>query len=514
MSSRLLLGPACTLLLVLALGGCGDSSPNTPRSGPSPRDDISLAHTHDAAGETCFICDASKREAGRLWCEEHSRYEDRCWLCHPELEDRDRLYCGEHGVYEDECFLCHPDLKDQSPDEEDGEDTSSLAPSKGLFCNEHRVPERECGICQPQRAGELLAGDELKVRFESSQSATKAGIRTIPARSMEAGEHVGVFCEVAYNANALARITPLGLGLVREVVLDVGADVEPGDVLVEIHSAEVAQAKAAFVSAVVDLNLKEVACERERHLAEKKISSEKELQEADAACKTAELTLSTAKQRLLNYGITEDETEAIKASRDTSAVMHMRAPFAGTLVERTAVVGEAVEPGDSLFTLADLDSMWLSLSIPSDQVHLIEPGLTVEATFDGDATARGEITWVSPIVDERSRMLSARALVDNTTRTLRAGMFGEARVELSADRSVVGVPTESLQYLDGAPYVFVKVEDDLYSLRRVVLLGRPSEQVAAISDGLRPNEPVVADGAFTVMSEFLKSRLGAGCVDD
>lgn len=511
---KLASGSACALSLVLVLASCNDSSLDAPRSAPTSRDETGLAHSHDTPAESCFICDQSKREAGRLWCAEHSRYEDRCWLCHPELQDADRLYCNEHGVYEDECFLCHPGLQDRPTDDGDSEDTSSLAPPKRLFCNEHRVPEEECGICQPQRAGELLAGDELKVRFESPQSASKAGIRTVPARSIEAGEHVDVFCEVVYNANALARITPLAFGLVREVLVDVGADVQPGDVLVEIHSAEVAEAKSAFVSAVVDLNLKEVACQRERHLAEKRISSEKELQEADAACKTAELTLSASKQRLLNYGITEDEVKAIKASQDTSAVMNVRAPYAGTLVERTAVVGEAVKPGESLFTLADLDSMWLSLSIPADQVHLIEPGLAVEAAFDGGAKTRGEITWVSPIVDEKSRMLPVRALVDNTTRRLKAGMFGTAQVVLSADRSAVGVPVDSLQYLDGAPYVFVKVEDDLYSLRRVALLGIPSEHTAVIIDGLLPDEPVVADGAFTVMSEFLKSRLGAGCVDD
>jgi membrane fusion protein, heavy metal efflux system len=62
-------------------------------------------HHHELAGETCFICDASKRDQGRLWCKEHDRYEDRCWLCHPELEDKSRLWCREHSLYEDECFL-------------------------------------------------------------------------------------------------------------------------------------------------------------------------------------------------------------------------------------------------------------------------------------------------------------------------------------------------------------------------------------------------------------------------
>src|SRR5262245_47825661 len=66
---------------------------------------------HDAPKELCFICDPALREKGRLWCQEHNRYEDRCWLCHPELEDKKRLWCKEHSLYEDECFLCDPSRK-------------------------------------------------------------------------------------------------------------------------------------------------------------------------------------------------------------------------------------------------------------------------------------------------------------------------------------------------------------------------------------------------------------------
>jgi len=386
-----------------------------------------------------------------------------------------------------------------------------------LLCNEHRVLEEECGICQPQLATALNPGGELKVRFESVQSAAKAGIRTSPAGSTEAQSSIPAVCEVTYNENELARITPLAPAIVKRVLVDVGADVKAGDVLVELHSADVASAKSAFISAAVDLNLKEVSCERERRLAEKKISSEKEVQEADAACRTAELTLSTTKQRLLNYGFTKEEVEAISKTQDSSATLLVRAPYEGTIVERGAVVGEAVAPGDDLFTLANLDTMWLSLSIPADKARLVKRGLTVGAVFAGHPgdEVTGTLTWVNTSIDERTRMLKARAVVDNTTRELMSGMFGDARVLLGEAGAAVSVPQGAVQRYEKKPYVFVKVEDDLYSLRRVALVeGYRSGDFVAVFAGLTPNEPVVTVGAFTVMSEFLKSRLGAGCVDD
>lgn len=65
---------------------------------------------HKAPVSICFICDASLRDENRLWCKEHSRYEDRCFECHPETQDKTRLYCSEHGLYEDECMMCHPEI--------------------------------------------------------------------------------------------------------------------------------------------------------------------------------------------------------------------------------------------------------------------------------------------------------------------------------------------------------------------------------------------------------------------
>ena len=502
------------LSLAVLLTSCGEPS-TTSDPAPSEEGASEIVHEEHAGGETCFICDETLRDAGRLWCREHDRYEDRCWICHPELEDKGRLYCREHGLYEDECSICRPQTPEATEDDDRSSDSGRHAPGDALFCNEHRVPELECGICQPQLATQLGPGDDLKVRFESHLSAAKAGIRTVAARSIEASANLGVVCEISYDENALARITPLAPGIVGKVLADAGAEVEPGDLLVEINSAEAAEAKAAYVSATVDLDLKDVTCKRERRLAERNIASDEEVQQAEAACRTAELVQSTARQRLLNLGFSEAEVDAIRDDRNTSASLFVRAPFAGTLVQRAAVVGEAVAPGSHLFTLADLGTMWLTLSLPADRASLVREGMAVTAVFRGSGVeSEGVLTWVSTSIDEKSRMLRARAVVDNSGRSLRAGMFGEARIVLSAAETAVGIPRAALQLFEDNTYVFVKVEEDLYSLRRIEILDRPSEDIVAVVEGLQPDEPVVAEGSFTVMSEFLKSRLGAGCVDD
>jgi cobalt-zinc-cadmium efflux system membrane fusion protein len=520
--SILALGLTAGLVVgLLVVSGCGRS--DTEADVDPDIENAASAHAHEVDGETCFICDATKREPGRLWCTEHARYEDRCWLCQPQLEDKGRLYCKEHSLYEDECFLCHPEVRDEAEeaalDAGSSEKHSSHRDAPGsdaLFCNEHQVPELECGICQPQRTAELQPGEELMVRFESDLSALKAGLVSQKPEKSAAQAAVGAICEVRYNGNELSQITPFAPGIVRSVLVDVGSEVKAGDTLVEIHSAEIAAARAAFVSAAVEAELKSLAFEREKDLANQKISSEQALQEASASFRTAEIALSTTRQRLLNYGLSPEELARTEETGDTSAILRIRAPFDGTLVERDVVTGEAVEPGDALFTLVDLSTMWLSLSVPGSNSGDLVPGLDVEATLDGmplDPVA-GKLTWVNSAIDERSRLVKARAVIPNGDRRLKAGMYGEARVFTSPRTAALGVPDAALQQFEGHTYVFVKHADDLYGLRRIEIGPSPDGDIVAVVAGLQADESVVVDGAFTAMSEFLKSRLGAGCVDD
>lgn len=506
----------------LILSGCGKSESSAGARHADKGADVevdlgSTAHTHNNPDEACFICDPSKRDKGRLWCKEHGRYEDRCWSCHPELEEKDRLFCKEHALYEDECFLCHPELK------ADGE-AALDAPSRpddgaegvaGLQCNEHGVPEIECGICQPDRAKSLEPGENLKVRFPSIEAAGKAGIGTERPRISQSTPSVKAFCEAQYNLNAMAKITPLAGGVIHEVRHDIGERVNAGEILVVLHSADAASAKSDYLTAFVERDIRRQTFEREKRLKEQQISAESEFLDAEAAYRTADLALRNLKQKLLNLGLTENEITEIENKQDASADISIRAPFDGTLIERAAVVGEAIEMGHTLFTIADLSTYWLSLSIPSDHIDQVRVDRSVEAHFAElpGATYTGRITWVDTAVDARSRMVRARALVVERSGRIKAGLFGEAQILTGDARGSAIVQRKAVQRHEGGAFVFVQNSPDLFSMRRVALGEVDGEEIHVIA-GLDPNDRVVTEGSFIVMSEFLKSRLGAGCVDD
>lgn len=481
---------------------------------------------HGVPEALCTQCRPALVEAFKAegdWCAGHGVPESQCEACNPgakkqwqqdeavsDTHDSDRLWCRAHGIYEDECLICHPELKQNS---------AKTGPLE-LMCNEHRVLERECGICHPELAPALEVGQSLKVRMESPEAARKAGIRTAPPKPSHSSPSVKVLGVTRYNQNRLAHITPLAPGVVQRVLVDVGRQVVAGEALVEIASSEVAAAKRDYVIATVDERVKALAHERENRLSEKKLSTEENFQQAESEHELARIIRLTAHQRLTNLGFTEDEIKRVENTKSSSSLLIVRAPYDGTLIERTAVIGEAVQPGRTLFTLAALSTMWIELAIPESEVARIKTGLPVRVTFQGltGVEVEGELFWVHSRVDERTRLIKARAEVQNPDGRLRDGMFCEVRVVLGENVSTLRVPNESLQRIEQQPYVFVKAAgnlfgEDLFELRRVTI-GERNGHTAEIISGIQPNDEVVVEGAFTMKSEFLKSRLGAGCVDE
>jgi cobalt-zinc-cadmium efflux system membrane fusion protein len=109
-------------------------------------------------------------------------------------------------------------------------------------------------------------------------------------------------------------------------------------------------------------------------------------------------------------------------------------------------------------------------------------------------------------------MLKARALVQNPKGILKDGMFGKVRIPTIAAGKRMGLPSEAVQHIEGSDYIFVKLEEDVYEIRKVWLEDGRNGNVSLLG-GLSPDEDVVLTGSFAMKTEFLKSRLGAGCTD-
>lgn len=468
------------------------------------------------------------------------------------------LFCNEHRVLERVCGICQPQLATtlkpgQSMKVRFASPASALkagvrtaspqqsqsSPAIMAFCrigyNENKlahITPRAPGIISSvvvDVGSEVKAGDVLAVLESAVLAEAKsdylARLQAVELakidldRSNVVYENTAKALEVLHSGpgvDDLSRLSALQLGLNRKRLL--GA-----------HASFVA-AKAAY-EREKRLQADNISSEADYQAAEAKyqtawadqlttkddvaFSSKRDMESKSRAVKTATFYLESAGRRLCTLGLSEGEIDAIPAARAYLSRHELRAPYDGTIVARTAVVGEAIAEGQPLVTLVNLSEMWLTLSIPADHVALISKGCQVVAdipNLDGVEIA-GRLVWVDMSIDERSRMVKARAVVPNPAGLLKSGMFGGARIAVGASERVLRVPTNAVQRYEQRPYVFVRREDDLYDLRRVALGNKSDGEVDVVS-GIQPQEQIVVAGTFTVMSEFLKSRLGAGCVDD
>lgn len=369
------------------------------------------------------------------------------------------------------------------------------------MCTEHGVPEAQCGICKPQLAGTLKPGESAKVRLASNDSAGIAGVQTATPTVGTIADAVECYAELTFNQNKLAQIAaPVG-GIIQEVPVDLGSKVEEKQAVAKIWSASIAEAVAKAV-------LSHQTLDRERKLRADRVTSEKDLQQAEADHRAS-------CQQLRTLGFTEEQVDALGAKPHEQVLMEVRAPFAGEIVERNAVRGALVEAGKSLFTLADRSVMWAMLNIPESALARVKIGQTVELRVESlpGQTFTGKLTWIGAEVDEKSRMARARAEMANPDGLLKSRMFAQARILTRNAEGALLLPSSAIQRMEGKSFVFVKLAEDLFDAR-VVRLGAKFDGKVEIIEGLKPQEVVVVNHGFPLKSAFLISRLGAGCADD
>jgi membrane fusion protein, heavy metal efflux system len=379
--------------------------------------------------------------------------------------------------------------------------TSEAKPaSTAKMCTEHNLPEAECGICHPEMAAKLKPGEGSKVRLPAADSASIVGVEMAQATMGSISDSIECYAELAFNQNRLAQIAaPVG-GILQSVDVDLGAKVDERQLLAKIWSAAIAEAVAKAV-------LSHQTLDRERKLRAERVSSEKDLQQAEADHRSA-------CQHLRTLGFTEEQIDVLGGKPQDQILMEVRAPFAGEIVERSAVRGALVEAGKSLFTLADRSTMWAMLNIPESALARATVGQAVDLRVEAlpGRTFKGKLTWIAAELDEHSRMARARAEVPNPDGALRARMFAKARILTHTAEGALLLPTSAICALEGKPFVFVKLADDLFEARAVALGVKFDGQLEILA-GLNPSETVVVNHGFAIKSQWLSSRMGAGCAD-
>jgi len=352
--------------------------------------------------------------------------------------------------------------------------------------------------------GEHHEHSEAVVRL-SPEARTTFGIETAEAGPGKLERTITLPGEVRLNADRVAHIVPRVSGMVREVRKQLGDAVTPGEVLAVLDSRELADAKAADLAAASRHELANLNVERIQKLFSQKIAPEEELLKAKQAFAETDIEHRTAEAKLHALGLTQEQVESLHTEKDTDYSRYeIKAPFAGTVIEKHITLGEVVNPDTSCFVLADLSDVWVDVTVYPQDIPQITVGRAVNVFATGISDAhRGKVAYVSPKIDEGTRTGMARVILANPDGHLRPGMFVRADLVLSEEDVGILVPDSAVQTIDNQTVVFVE-EHGGYE-KRPVILGKKSGTNCEVLSGLNPGERYATTGTF-----ILKAELGKG----
>ncbi|QAU46760.1 divalent metal ion exporter adaptor subunit IhpB [Bradyrhizobium guangzhouense] len=209
-------------------------------------------------------------------------------------------------------------------------------------------------------------------------------------------------------------------------------------------------------------------------------------------------------QKRIGDKVGKDDLLATIESNQSLTVYELKAPIAGTIIDRQISLGEYASEQKPAFVVADLSTIWVDLSIYRQdlkRVRLDDQVLIDPDDFSGDI--KGTISYIAPIGSSETQTALARVLLPNPDGRLRPGLFVTARLVLAARNVAVAVRRSAIQTLENKTIVFVREDSDKIEARPVEL-GDSDPQFVEIRAGLSAGEHYVADNSFIVKAEMGK----------
>ncbi|WP_295856772.1 efflux RND transporter periplasmic adaptor subunit [uncultured Xylophilus sp.] len=362
-----------------------------------------------------------------------------------------------------------------------------------------------CGKKQEPAAAEVTPPpDPLVVQVKPEMASN---FKVAPLKMADIATVQEVAGRVEANERLVSRIGASVTGRVTEVLADLGYNVRPGQALARVTSPELTQAQLAVLRASSQTSLAARAVERARQLIQADVIGSAELQrrESELAIARAELRAATDQLRLL--GVSAGEVQRLRDQGTLATSTVVTAERAGVVIERTVSQGQVAQPGDPLFTVADLSNVWVVGAMPEQAATSVQLGQSVEIDVPAlnGVPLTGKVVYVGATVEPETRTVAIRTQVDNAQRALKPQMLATMRIS-GAPRQVLALPADAVVRENDRDHVFVKTGDNRYRLTPVEL-GPTSNGLRPLLQGVKEGTEVVTQGAFHLNNERKRAEL-------
>ena len=254
------------------------------------------------------------------------------------------------------------------------------------------------------------AGDERSVVVDPATRRV-VNIQTASARQIPVQRTIHAVGGVSYDESKMKTISAYTPGRFDKMYVDyIGAIVKKGDRLAEFFSPELYSAQVEYLQASAAASRggpKTVVKQAHQRLQ------------------------ANARRRLVELGMSDQQIDRLTHDGSARNRLDIVAPIHGTVVDRLAVEGEYVNKGQPVFRLVDLSTVWLLLELFPEDAAAVRYGQSVEARLKSipDRTFTGRIAFIDPEVNEQTRTVSVRVVLENAEGLIRIGDYAKATIE-------------------------------------------------------------------------------------
>jgi RND family efflux transporter MFP subunit len=330
--------------------------------------------------------------------------------------------------------------------------------------------------------------NQIRVSVDKVQ---KLGVRSEPASMRSLDKVVKAVGRIEVDERRVFAIAPKFEGWVEHLFVNAtGQPVSKGQPLFEVYSPELVSAQREYAIATE-------AVKALKNAGEDPQASMKRLADSSLA-------------RLKNWDISEEQVRALTETGEARRTLTFRSPVSGIVMEKKAVQGMRFMPGDSLYQVADLSSVWVIADVYEQDIALVRTGGKAKISISAypDRSFDGTITYVYPTLKPETRTIPVRLEMSNPGHLLKPAMFAQIELPVGGKGKVLTVPNSAVIDSGTRRIVLVQLAEGRFQPREVKL-GSRTDTYVEVMDGVKDGEQVVVAANFLIDAESnLKAAIG------
>lgn len=312
--------------------------------------------------------------------------------------------------------------------------------------------------------------------------------------------------KIMVNTDRQAHVSPSFAGRVESVYVELGQQVKRGQALANLLVPDLVDQQANLQIAQTNLDLAKQDYERERSLWSQGISAKQDYQRAYNAYRQAQIQVQAARSRLTALG----------AGSNSSGRYTLTAPINGVISNKDIVIGENVQLADQLFTIDQLDQLWLEFVMPTVANVNVQPNQQIRfKSLQTGNQFNAQVQSLTTEADAQTGRLQVRAKVLSNAAELRPNLMVNVELQAGSKQSAIRVSAQAIQQVEGKDTVFVAKANQNKGFDFVavpVQVGQRTQdgQWVEITQGLTSGQSYVAEGSFLLKSELEKGEAAHG----